>query len=1459
MLSAIIRFSIRNKLVIGLLVLALIGTGIYDFARLPIDAVPDITNNQVQVITVSPSMAAPEIERLVTFPIEQATAGIPGIKELRSFSRFGLSLITIVFNDDIDVYWARQQVNERITRVKDIIPGGIARPELAPVTTGLGEIFQYAVKAKKGYEGKYGAMELRTIQDWIIRRQLLGTEGVADVSSFGGYLKQYEVAVIPDKLKSLNVSINDIFGALQLNNQNTGGAYIEKGPNLLYIRSEGLAKTSEEIGKTFVKHTPKGIPVYIKDVAEVQIGHAIRYGAMCYNNEGEVAGAVVMMLKGENSSKVIKAVKERIRLIEKTLPEGVVIEPFLDRTKMVNNAIGTVKTNLLEGAVIVIFILVLFLGNLRAGWIVASVIPLSMLFAVIMMNLFGVSGNLMSLGALDFGLIVDGAVIIVEAVMHRLYHSKQFSAVSRITQETMDHEVGAVAGKMMNTAIFGQIIILIVYLPILTLVGIEGKMFKPMAQTVSFALIGAFILSLTYIPMISALVLKKKLYHGETWADKIMRFLQSIYQPALKFALRFPKTIVISSLLVFGFSLWILTRLGGEFIPELEEGDFAVDTRVLTGSSLTTTIKSTQQTADILLKRFPEVEKIVTKIGSGEIPTDPMPVEASDMMVILKDKSEWVSASSFDELADTMSKVLATVPGVTAGFQFPVQMRFNELMTGARQDVVCKIFGEDLDSLDTYAHRLGNIIKTVEGATDLYIETVTGLPQIVIRYDRDAMARYQLNIADVNQVVQTAFAGQSAGMIYENERRFDLVVRLKQSQRTSVDDVQYLLINTPAGIQVPLYQVASVSVTEGPNQIQREDAKRRIVVGFNVRGRDVQSIVTELEAKVNSQVKFPAGYYITYGGQFQNLVEAKERLSIAVPVALLLIFIMLYFAFAKFSYSLLIFSAIPLSAIGGILALWARGMPFSISAGIGFIALFGVAVLNGIVLIAEFNRLKKQGIHDINQIVMEGTKVRLRPVLMTASVASLGFLPMALSSGAGAEVQRPLATVVIGGLGTATLLTLLLLPVLYRWLEKRGGRKSLAKESTVTLTLLIMLSAFPSAQAQQAQGSAQPLDSFLSKAVARNRALSLNKIESQYWKQLSSRVVDLPASQIGAEYGNINSAFNDTRFSVMQSFNMPVVYRRQKQVYEAQYNTGRAWEQVKENELRRQVKLLFYQMVDILERRKLLNQLDSVFKRSMEAAALRFKTGDINLLEKTNVETQWQQLQLQGKMIETDLVNLQKQLQWLLNTNELLIPYYSSAKKNLSVLMDSQSVATHPILEYERKLLEGVMAQTSIEKSRLAPQVSIGYSNLSINGWQSPDGITQKYYGSSDRFHTTNLGMSLPLFNRGTKNRIKAASLLEEKARQQVAITDMELRNQLERWTEQYKLQREQLSYYEQFGLSQSDLIIKQAGLAYAKGETSYQDWTISMNNAVHIRSAYLDALKRLNETIIEIEYLTGK
>ncbi|GAA3742953.1 hypothetical protein GCM10022422_28700 [Flavobacterium ginsengisoli] len=1045
MLDKIIQFSIRNKFVILLFTLALIAWGSYSLKKLPLDALPDVTNNQVQIITTAPTLASQEVEQLITYPLERAVKTVPDVIELRSISRFGLSVVTVVFEDDVDIYWAREQIFQRLKQAEENIPDYVNSPELAPISTGLGEIYQYDVYAKKGYENKYSAVELRTIQDWIIIPQLQGIKGVAEVSTWGGKLKQFEIAVNPNMLNSLGVTITEIFDALEKNNQNTGGAYIEKDQYTYFIRGVGMAKGVKDLENVVVKNR-NGSPVLVRNVAQVREGVALRYGASTKDGKGEIVSGMVLMLKGENSSAVVNRVHEKMEQINKSLPEGVVAEAFIDRGKLVDNSIKTVAKNLLEGALIVIFVLILFLGNLRAGLIVASVIPLAMLFAVILMNAFGVSGNLMSLGAIDFGIIVDGAVIIVEATMH---HLQKFKNKKELTQEEMDEEVYNSASKIRNSAAFGEIIILIVYLPILALIGTEGKMFKPMAMTVGFAIIGAFILSLTYIPMMSALFLSKKTEHKENFSDRMIAWLENRYTPLLKKALEFKKVVLSIAVALFALAFIIFQNMGGEFIPTIEEGDLAINATIMTGSSLTQMVETTTKYEQILKAKFPEIKTIVTKIGSGEIPTDPMPIESGDLIIVLKDKKEWKGKyHNWEELANAMKKEMEIIPGANIEISQPIQMRFNELMTGSRSDIAIKIFGDDLEILDAKATELIAKIKGIEGIGDLKADKVTGLPQITIKYDYDKIALYGLNISDINQIIRSSFAGEVAGKIYDESKRFDVVVRMDENNRGDITDVSNLFIPLPSGQQVPLSQVASVEYEQGPVQVIREDGKRRITVGLNVRGRDIKSVVEEIQAKLDKSFKLPAGYYVTYGGQFENLIEASKRLSVALPIALGLILVLLYFTFKSVKQALLIFTAIPLSAIGGVFALSLRGMPFSISAGIGFIALFGIAVLNGIVLISYFNQLKSEGISDAFQRIIIGTKTRLRPVLMTAAVASLGFMPMALSTSGGAEVQKPLATVVIGGLISATLLTLIVLPILYLLLERfnRKERKDLREE-----------------------------------------------------------------------------------------------------------------------------------------------------------------------------------------------------------------------------------------------------------------------------------------------------------------------------------------------------------------------------------------------------------------------------
>ncbi|MGZ4080530.1 MAG: CusA/CzcA family heavy metal efflux RND transporter, partial [Bacteroidia bacterium] len=1165
-------------------------------------------------------------------------------------------------------------------------------------------------------------------------------------------------------------------------------------------------------------------------------------------NEGEVAGAVVMMLKGANSSEVIKNVKERIAQIQKGLPEGVIIEPFLDRTKMVNNAIGTVEQNLLEGALIVVFVLVMFLGNFRAGFLVASVIPLSMLFAVILMNLFGVSGNLMSLGALDFGLIVDGAVIIVEAVMHRLSHNKKFSNISSLNQTEMDAEVRSAASKMMNSAVFGQVIILVVYLPIFTLQGIEGKMFKPMAQTVAFALLGAFVLSLTYIPMMSAFLLSKKTKHKPNISDRLMSKTETSYQKALERILRVPKTVITVVVVLFVISIAVLSSLGGEFIPALEEGDFAVETRVLVGSNLKTTIEATQKAAEILKARFPEIEKVVTKIGSGEIPTDPMPMEAADMMIILKDKKDWVSAGSFNELAEKMSTAVSEVPGLSTSFQYPVQMRFNELMTGAKQDVVCKIFGENLDTLAKYSEKLGSIISGIEGAQNLYVEKVIGMPEILIKYNRATMAQYGISISDVNKIINAAFAGESAGLVFEGEKRFDMVVRLNSGKRKDLEDVRNMLVLSSSGTQVPLYQLASIEKQDGPNQIQREDTRRRIIIGFNSRDRDVESIVNELREKVDKKIKFPPGYYINYGGSFENLNEAKKRLAIAVPVSLALIFLLLFFAFNSVKHGLLIYTAIPLSAIGGIFFLALRGMPFSISAGVGFIALFGVAVLNGIVLIAEFNRLKNEGIKNLYQIVLTGTKVRLRPVLMTAFVASLGFLPMAISNGAGAEVQRPLATVVIGGLLLATFLTLFVLPVLYILFE--AGIKIKTKPAASVLILLIFFSSF----CGHAQNKIN-LQASIDTALKNNASVKNERLRAQYQQKIIKTAASIPQTSVVGEYGQINSSYADNRLGVSQSFNFPSVYVNQKSVFNEEWKTAVLTTALRESDLKKKVRQIFYTYLYLKEKEKLLVRNDSIYEAFLKKAELRFSSGESNVLEKVTAETQRGNISVQLKRLAQDLSITQLQFNLLLNSAQLFVPYESSPKLAPDLIADSSLIGQHPSLKVMEQQKRIAYLNRKLERSKLFPDLQVGYYNMTMKGF----GADNVLYNYGTRFQSVQVGVGIPLFFSAQKSKIEAGKIQQSIAENSYIQESGILHTQFKSALKQYEASLATTNYYELTALKNARLISETAHKQFASGDISYLEWVVLTNQSISIQSDYLDALKNQNEIVIELNYLLSK
>ncbi len=1416
--------------------LALIVWGLWSATKLPVDALPDVTNNQVQVITRAPTLAAQEVEQFITYPVERSLSNIQGIVEMRSFSRFGLSVITVVFKENINIYFARQLIGEKLKEAVEQIPKGMGNPELGPVTTGLGEIYQYVIHPKKGSEQKYSAMDLRTMQDWIVGRQLTGIAGVAEVTGFGGINKQYEVAVNPDRLKAMNVTIPEIFTALEKNNENTGGAYIDRKPNAYFIRGVGLVKSFADIEQIVIKQQ-SGIPVLIRDVATVQFGSPPRYGALTYNGEKEVVGGIVLMMKGANSASVVELVKERMETIKKSLPDDVVIEPFLDRTNLIDRAINTVKTNLIEGALIVVLILVLFLGNLRAGLIVASAIPLSLLFALSLMNLFGVSANLMSLGAIDFGLIVDGAVIIVEASLHFLSTQK---LNNRLTQAQMDNAVGGSARRMMSSAAFGQIIILIVYLPILSLQGVEGKMFRPMAETVGFAILGALLLSLTYIPMMSALFLSKRTSHKKNFSDRMMDFFQRIYAPILQGAIKIKYAVVGTALILLIMSIFIFKNMGGEFIPTLEEGDYAVEFVLPQGSSLSQTTETVMMAERMLLK-FPEVKMVIGKTGAADIATDPMPPEATDLMVIMKPKNEWTTTKDFYALADLMRDKLSTIPGVIAEPSQPIQMRFNELMTGIRQDVAIKIFGENLDTLIAYANKVSKVINPIKGITQPQVERVDGLPQITIEYDRAKIAGYGLNIEDINHVISTAFAGEAAGVVFENERKFDLVLRLDSAHRTNLDDVSDLFVPLSDGNQIPLAQVATVSFKTGPAQISRESGKRRIYVSFNVSGRDVSSVVKEAQQKLNDKVKLPPGYYYTYGGTFENLQKASARLMIVVPLALLLIFFMLYLTFRSIKEASLIFTAIPMSAIGGVFALLIRGMPFSISAGIGFIALFGVAVLNGIVLISTFNQLEKDGMKDIMQRVREGTKIRLRPVLMTAAVAALGFIPMALSSGAGAEVQKPLATVVIGGLITATFLTLVVLPLLYIIFSSK--RK--AKVKPVITVLVMLLGLFGFSNGIQAQ---QPA----TKRVSSSEAISLAKNNLQYeinnqqvskGKAKIKTAIALPKTGVFAENEDMRPGDNAgiLKIGVSQSVAWPGLYKAQKNLYGEQlkyYNMSAAAIDV---QLKRDVRTVYYQLWYLQDKQQLYHRLDSIYKSLNAAAILKVKTGDSPGLDSIAANVRMRELQALIQQIGKEIQIQQQSLMQLLNTTDVLLPQMLPLEK--LTMPDMAGDSTHPLLALQSQNINIANAGINVVKNENKPEFSGRF-------------FSQRLWGAKDPFTGFSVTAAFPLFGaKAYQNKVKVAQADMAVQQKQYEYEAQVLNTQKLQMQQEVEKNRSMLSFYETSGLKQADAIIKAASLAYRAGEISFAELSQFLTQAIEIQKNYLENLNAYNHSVIQYNY----
>lgn len=1032
MINKLIFFSIRQRLFVILGVIALVIGGITAALKLPIDAVPDITTNQVQIFTVAPALAPQEIERLISYPIEVAMKNLPDIEEVRSVSKFGLSAVTVIFKDNVDTYFARQIVFEKLQEAKGDLPPGLSEPELGPVTTGLGEIYQYEVVGNG-----YTPMELRTIQDWIIKRQLAGTPGLAEVNTFGGELKQYQILIDPQKILKYNISIRDVIEAVSNNNANAPGAYIEHKQEQYVVVGEGIAKSMSDIENIIIKSTD-GTPVFVRNIAEVKEGSAIRQGAVTLNGKSEIVSGITMMLKGENARIVTERVKERVAEIQKTLPQGVRIVPFYERTELVDRTIKTVIKNLSEGGLFVILILLLLLMNLRGGFIVASVIPLSMLFALIMMKINGISGNLMSLGAIDFGIIVDGAVVMIENSIRKL-HERQHSIIQGNSVESVKQTLLNSFYEVGRPIVFGVAIIIIVYLPILSLEGIEGKMFKPMAYTVVYALIGALFLTLTYVPVVSTFFFKKgKVSEKES---PVIKFLRPFYHKTLLFTLNRKVLVVGLAVVLFSVSIFLFTRLGGEFIPTLDEGDILIELRRLPSISLTESIH-TSQMLEAELKSIPEVINVVSKTGRPEIATDPMSIYQSDVYIKMKPREEWKTAKTKEEMIEKMTEVMSRIPGIGGGFSQPIEMRFNELIAGVRSDVGVKIFGEDLDTLARIGNDITELMNQIKGAKDIRMQQVEGLPQLRIVIDREKIARYGINVSDANILIETALAGKNVGKIYEGEKQFDVVVKLHKQASNDVDEIKNLLVPTSNRSMIRLGDIAHFVMIEGPSEISHSAGRRMLVVECNVRERDIESFVKELQEKINEKIKMPAGYQIKYGGEFENLQRASDRLTIVVPISLGLIFLLLFASVNSIKQALIIFTGIPFAVVGGVVALWLRDMPFSISAGVGFIALFGVAVLNGVVMLTYYNKLIDEGM-GIREAVIKGSEIRLRPVITTALVASLGFIPMAVSTSAGAEVQRPLATVVIGGLITSTLLTLVVLPTVYNWFIKKKVEEEL--------------------------------------------------------------------------------------------------------------------------------------------------------------------------------------------------------------------------------------------------------------------------------------------------------------------------------------------------------------------------------------------------------------------------------
>ena len=1352
MINRIIAYSIHNKLIIILFIIALIAGGIWSIKVVPVDAVPDITNNQVQVITQAPNLSTQDIEQFITYPVEVAMANLPGVLEIRSVSRFGLSLVTVVFEDRMGTYLPRQLVSEKLINIREQIPEGMGELNLGPIATGLGEIYQYTLQVDEEYKDKYSPRELRSIQDWIVRRQMAMVPGVVEVNAFGGEVKQYEVVVKPDELRAIGLSISDVVEALELNNQNAGGAYIEKDHMANFIRGEGLARNLEDL-RNIVINTVNGLPITVGDVAEVRYGAAVRYGAFTSDGQGESVGGMILMLKGANSKAVIDAVKERVVQINRSLPEGVSIMPFLDRTELIADTTTTVTTNLIEGALIVIFVLVFLLGHWRGGLIVASTIPLSLLFAFILMNIFDVWANLMSLGAIDFGIIVDGAVIIVEGTV--FYMADKLHVGDKLDRQDRKNVAEKAAGKMMNAAFFGQLIILIVFLPILFLEGVEGKMFKPMALTFIFAMIGAMILCLTYVPMVSSVFIKVSDAKKVTWGDKIVKWIEQRYERGLKVVMKHVALAIGTGLILIVLAIVTFSRMGAEFIPQLDEGDIAFHIILKPGSNLQEGINTSTKVEKILLSSFPEIDHVLTRYGVADVPTDPMPMDIADCFIILKPRSEWTSAESKEQLIVKIKEELSILPGVNYEFTQPIEMRFNELLTGVREDIAIKLYGEDLDVLAQKATEIGELVSGIAGIGDLKVEATSGLPQITINYQRNKLAQYGLNVSDVNYIIEAAYAGAKAGVIFEGESRFDLVVRLDSLYRQDIGDVRNLPINIPGGAQIPLKEVAEINYEPGPMQISRDNTNRRVYVGINVRGRDIKSLVEEISSTLDANLQLPPGYYIRYGGAFENLERATERLQLVVPIALLLIFLLIFFALGSLKQTLMIYLAIPMATIGGVFALWLRDMPFSISAGVGFIVLFGVAVLNGLVLISSWNELQREKQQDIDQRIIMGARRRIRPILLTALTDILGFLPMAISASAGAEVQRPLATVVIGGMITSTLLTLFILPLLYRWVETRSFRTMLSKTIRRGAVAACLLLASAGASYGQSADSLTTIsmEEAVDKALDNYPSMQVARLSVERQRQLKGTVWELGSTQIftgGEELGDNPDGVYTTIGIQQQNIDILGLKARLKQQKEA-LRMQSATMELHALTMTDRVRAAYVDAYIAQRRIYLLGTMDSLYQQFEKMIKLQYEQEEISGLSYISALNQVRQISMESKQAQFDYEEAIIQLNQWFNADTLYGVTMPEVDANDIVSLDQQ-LAGHPLMDRASRQVDMAEANLKVAKSGYLPRLSAQYGVQKI--------------GSQTGFYQFQIGVTLPLFFASQKAAVGAAKVDGEIAQQ---------------------------------------------------------------------------------------------